>query len=146
MSDFSQLCPLFSTGVYSEVTIPNLGFSGLTILNNAMVGAALKATQPGSFKFQRTVVVTKIYQQKQVTAGTKPIILARRYAATGTATGTAFASLAFTITTTKNPVGRVKAMTTTSKTFAAADVLGFGMKTAKTNPGRYTFIVRYKEK
>lgn len=146
MSDFSQLCPLFNTGVYSEVTFNNVGFSGLSTTHNALVGAQKAATQPGSFKFQRTVVVTKVYIQKQVSAGTDPIFLAQRRLATGTAAGTAFASLVFTSTTTKNPIGRIRAMTTTSKTFAAADVLSFAAKTGKTNPGRYNFIVRYKEK
>lgn len=146
MSDFSQLCPLFSTGVYSEVSIANIGFSSISTTNNAMVGALTAAANPGSFKFQRTVVVTKVYIAKHTNPGTKPIILAKRRAGTGTAVGTAFASLAITTTTTKNPIARVKSMTTTAKTFLAADVLSFTAKTLKTGGGRYHFIVRYKEK
>lgn len=146
MSDFSQLCPLFNAGVYSELCIANIGFSGISTTMNALAGARVRATNPASVKFQRTVVVTKVYVQKQVDSGTAPIIIAKRHASTGTAAGTAFASLLFSTTTTVNPVGRLRAMTTTAKTFLAADVLGFSAKTKKTNGGRYNFIVRYKEK
>lgn len=146
MSDFSQLCPLFNTGVYSEVSFYNVGFSALSTTNNALVGALLPATQPGSFKFQRTVVVSKIYLQKQSDGSETPIIHAQRRAATGTAAATVFATLAVSTTVTKYPLGRVRAMTTTAQTFAAADVLGFALATKKTDAGRYNFIVRYKEK
>ena len=146
MADFSQLCPLFNTGVYSEVTFVNLGFTGVSTTMNAMAGAVAKATQPGAFKFGRTVIVTKVYCQKQIAATTKPIVLAMRHAATGTAAGTAFASLAMTLTVTKNPIGKLAAMTTTAKTFLAADVLGFSNKTKKTAGGRFHFVVRYKER
>jgi len=33
-----------------------------------------------------------------------------------------------------------------NKTFLAADVLGFANKTKKTDGGKFSFIVRYKEK
>lgn len=146
MADFSQLCPLFNTGVYSEVTIPNLGFSALSLTGNALGGKGAKATQPASFKFQRTVVVTKVYVAHNSGGSQACILLAKRHAATGTATGTTFASLAFSTSSTVYPPGRVRALTTTAKTFAAADVLGFALKTKKTDAGRYHFIVRYKEK
>jgi hypothetical protein len=147
MSDFSELCPLFNTGVYSEVSFGALSFTGLSTTSNAMVGAITAAAAPGVFKFQRTVVVTKVYSQKQGAAATACIVLAGRRASTGTAARTAFASLAWTSTDTKFLPGRVCAMTQASaKTFLAADVLSFGLKTKKTDPGKYGFIVRYKEK
>lgn len=146
MSDFSQLCPLFNTGVYSEVSFFNVGFSAVSTTCNALVGNLKAATQPGSFKFQRTVVVTKVYLQKQLDGSQVPIILAHKRKATGTAAATTFASMTVSTSVTKYPIGRVRAMTTTSKTFAAADVLGFVLKTKKTDAGRYNFIVRYKEK
>jgi hypothetical protein len=146
MSDFSQICPIFSTGVYSEVTFNNITFSSISTTHNALVGAKTRATKPGSFKFGRTVVVTKIYIQKQDAPGTKPILYAKRHKATGTAVGTIFATHAVvSITSAKDPLGRIKAMTTAAKTFLAADVLGFSVKTLKTDPGKYSFIVRYKE-
>jgi len=147
MSDFSELCPLFSTGVYNELTIGEVKFTGLSLTNNALVGALTKAAYPGSLKFQRTVVITKIYSQKRLVVGTKVILLAKRHLATGTAAGTVFASIAWTTTDTLFPVGKVRAMTqAANKTFLAADVLGFIQLTKKTVPGRFGFIVRYKEK
>lgn len=147
MSDFSELCPLFTTGVYSEVTFNYMNFSGLSTTNNAMVGALTAAKYPGSFKFQRTVVVTKIYSQK-LGAGTQAVKLAaHRRPSTGTAAKTVFATCAWTSTQTKFLPGRVRAFTQASnKTFLAADVLGFGVVTKKTDPGQFMCIVRYKEK
>lgn len=147
MSDFSELCPLFSTGVYSEMTIGPLSFTGLSLTNNAMAGVFGKGSSPASLKFQRTVIVTKVYSQKNLVVGTTVILLANRHPATGTAAGTAFASLAWSTTDTLYPVGMIRKMTqTANKTFLAADVLGFNQKTKKTVPGRFGFIVRYKEK
>jgi hypothetical protein len=148
MSDFSQLCPLFNTGVYSELTIPGpIYMSGVSATSNALVGALTRAANPGSFKFQRTVIVTKVYVKKDKTCGTACIIEAKRHAGTGTAAGTTFASFAVTTTSTKNTVSRIRAMTTAAKTFLAADVLGFAPATKKiTDGGRYSFIIRYKEK
>lgn len=147
MSDFSELCPLFNTGVYSEVTFGQLKFTAVSTTNNAMVGALTAAKYPGSFKFQRTVVVTKIYTQKLGAAGTAVVLTAGHRVATGTAAKTVFASIAWTATDTIFLVGRVRAMTqAANKTFLAADVLDFGTKTSVTDPGKYGVIVRYKEK
>lgn len=148
MSDFSQLCPLFNTGVYSELTIPGpICMSGVSTTMNALAGARVRATTPGSLKFQRTVIVTKIYIKPDTAPGTKPVVVAKRHLATGTAAGTIFASLAMTTSSTVFKTSRFRAMTTTAKTFLAADVLGFSVKTAKcTSGGKYSFIVRYKEK
>ena len=147
MSDFSQLCPLFSTGVYNEITFPEFTCTGLSTTNNALVGAVPKATQPGSFKFQRTVVVTAAYLRKTDAAGTKTTVKLTRHAATGTAAGTVFASLAITITTTKNPLNRWKKMTlATAKTFLAADVLGITTGAKMTDGGKAAVIIRYREK
>lgn len=147
MADFSQLCPLFSTGVYNEISFTDIKCSGISTTMNALVGAVVRATQPGSFKFQRTVVVTAAYLRKTDAAGTKTTVLLKRHAATGTAAGTAFASLAITITTTKNPLARWKKMTlATAKTFLAADVLGIGTKAKMTDGGIHSVIIRYREK
>ena len=69
--------------------------------------------------------------------------------ATGTAALTAFASLKSSVTVALgHKIGKYKAMTQASnKTFLAADVLGFNSKTViATKAGKYSFIVRYKEK
>jgi hypothetical protein len=147
MSDFSELCPLFSTGVYSELTIGEVTFSGLSATNNALVGAKAKASFPGSLKFQRTVVVTKIFAQKMGAVGTLVYLIANHHKSTGTAAGTAFASIKCSATDSLIPVGAIRAMTqAANKTFLAADVLGFSPLTSVTDPGKWGFIVRYKEK
>jgi hypothetical protein len=148
MSDFSELCPLFSTGVYHEITTGWVCFSGMTVAMNALAGTGTAAAHPGSLKFGRTVVVTKIYGQKKGAATSEIIILAHRRAGTGTAALTAFASLAMSLTDAKEyRPGRIKVFTQTSaKTFLAADVLGFAAKTAVTDAGVYSFIVRFKDK
>jgi hypothetical protein len=147
MSDFSELCPLFNTGVYSEVSFGVLNFTACSTTNNAFNGALTAAKYPGVFKFQRTVVVTKVYSQKAGAAGTAVVLTAGRRLATGTAAKTVFASIAWTATDTKFMIGRMQAMTqAANKTFLAADVLDFGTKTSVTDPGKYSMIVRYKEK
>lgn len=147
MSDFSELCPLFNTGVYSELSINLIKFDGLSTTMNAINGAVIKATKPGSLKFQRTVIVTKVYANRITNPATKVILLAKRHLSTGTAAGTVFASITASSTATVWPLSAYKKMTQASnKTFLAADVLGFGNKTKKTDGGDFSFIVRYKEK
>jgi len=147
MSDFSELCPLFNTGVYHEVSFGVLKFTACSTTNNAFLGALTAAAYPGSFKFGRSVVVTKVFFQKQGAAGTAVILTAGRRAATGTAAKTVFASCAWTATDTKFQVGRIKAATqAANKNFNAADVLDFGTKTSVTDPGLYTAIVRFKDR
>ena len=147
MSDFSELCPLFNTGVYSELTIADVSFTGIGPTMNALAGAKLRATRPGSLKFDRTVIVTKVYFQKLVAGTTGLNVCAVHYKATGTVAGTIFASIKSTSTVTIAPLSRIKAMTqAASKTFLAADVLGFrggGIDAAAAT--RACFIVRYKE-
>jgi hypothetical protein len=115
---------------------------------NALGGCITRAASPGSLKFQRTVVVTKIYCAKETTPATALIYLAARMASTGTAAMTAFASITISTTSTIYCVNKYKAMTQASnKTFLAADVLGISVKTAdRTAGGIANFIVRYKEK
>jgi len=150
MSDFSELCPLFNTGVYSELTLADVSFTSIGPTRNALAGPGDRATCPGSLKFQRTVLVTKIYAAKLVAGTTGLAVCAVHHKATGTAAGTIFASIRMssTVTIAGHNVNRFKAMTqAANKTFLAADVLGFcggGIDTAAAT--RACFIVRYKEK
>jgi len=147
MSDFSELCPLFTTGVYKELTIGVVGFTGLSSTMNALMGAVIKATKPCSLKFDRTVVVTKIFAHAKHSGATGVTIFAKRHLSAGTAAGTVFASITFSTTVTLKHKGSLHAMTqAANKTFLAADVLGFSNKTKKTDGGLFSFIVRYKEK
>lgn len=147
MSDFSSLCPLFNTGVYSEMSIPYVTFSGASTTMNVLGGVITRAAQPGSVKFQRSVVVTKVYCAKVTTPGTAAIYAAMRMKTSATASMTAFASITMSTTSTVHLVNRYRAMTqAANQTFLAADALGFGLKTKKTDGGVASFIVRYKEK
>lgn len=147
MSDFSELCPLFTTGVYNELTVNVVGFTGLSATMNALMGAVIKATKPCSLKFDRTVIVTKVFAHQKNIPGTGVILLAKRHLSAGTVAGTAFASIVFSTTSTVKHLNSLHAMTqAANKTFLAADVLGFANKTKKTDGGRFSFIVRYKEK
>ena len=147
MSDFSSLCPLFNTGVYNELTIPYISFSGCTPTMNALGGCITRVDNPGSFKFGRSVVVTRIYAGKVITAATGVFMLATRMVTSGTAAMTVFASLEVSTTFDVQSINRFQKMTQASdQTFLAADVLGFTLKTTKTDAGKYSFIVRYKEK
>jgi len=149
MSDFSSLCPLFNTGVYNEMTIPYITFSGCSTTMNALGGIKTRKASPASVKFQRSVVVTKIFHAKVVTPGTAAIYCAMRMVTSATAAMTAFASLKTSATATVSAylVNRYRAMTqAANQTFLAADALGFSLKTKKTNGGIASFIVRYKER
>jgi hypothetical protein len=149
MSDFSELCPLFNTGVYNEVSFHNISMTAIAPTHNALVGARGLATSPASFKFGRTVIVTKVYQRCDTRPSTKHTILAVKQKSTGTAALTAYASLLSSVTIAKSQAqGRYRAMTqAANKTFLAADVLGFSSKTTiATKAGYYSFIVRYKDK
>jgi hypothetical protein len=147
MSDFSELCPLFSTGVYKELTIDNIYMTGVSTTSNALVGALTAAKYPGSIKFQRSVVVTKVYHRADDAPATACIILVGRRAATGTAANTAFASISCSTTSTTYPKQRWLAMTqAANKNFNAADVLNISHKATCATPGIHSFIIRYKER
>lgn len=149
MSDFSELCPLFTTGVYKELSIGTVGFTGISATMNVLCGLhTLAAAEAGGVKFQRTVVVTKVYCLNETTPATGIIIHAKHHSATSTAAGTPFATIAWSLTTTVKPKRSIHKMTmAANKTFLAADVLGFApLGSGKTDAGKYSFIVRYKEK
>ena len=139
MSDFSTLCPLFNTGVYSEITLPYV-FIGTRSTTNKF---------EGGFPFGRSVIVTAAYVKKHTTPAstTAAITIKLAKAATWAASRTVFASKLLSKTTTTQAVGRYLTMTTTSKTFGATDVLHVvsGAKEAVCSI-RVSFLVRYKEK
>ncbi len=71
MSDFSELCPLFSTGVYSELYLGTFSASlysdsvaTATATLNFLSSAGDPATAPSSFRFGRTIVVTEVFGKK----------------------------------------------------------------------------------
>lgn len=137
MSDFSDLCPLFNTGVYSEITLPYINL------------ASRSSTQEfeGGLPFGRSVIVTAAYVKKHTdisTTASLTIKLAK--AASWAATRTVFASLVLSGTTTTQALGKYLAMTVTAKTFGATDVLNLQSSAAEANAKHVSIIVRYKEK
>ena len=137
MSDFSDLCPLFNTGVYNELTLPNY-----------IVKAISTTTEIGpGIPFSRSVIVTHAYARRQTDISTTVTYTAKlAKAASWSATQTVFASCKISATTTEYPVGRYKAMTVTAKTFSATDVLHIANSKNETNMTTLDLIVRYKEK
>lgn len=138
MSDFSDLCPLFNTGVYGEVVFPYISLS----TNSSTEGI-------GGYIFGRSVIVTAAYVQKHTTiaSSTDAFTIKLARAATYDASLTVFASYLISNTVTTQAVGELLAMTVTAQTFTATDVL---LITTSTAPGATTahqsVYVRFKEK
>jgi hypothetical protein len=119
---------------------------------NALAGTeGAIASYPGSLKFDRTVIVTKVFAQKQILPTSGIIVLFNHHALTGTAAGTVLASfkVSSTVTATGHKLHSIRAFTSVAlpKTFLAADVIGFCAKVKDTAAAaECNFIIRYKEK
>lgn len=137
MSDFSELCPLFNTGVYSELTIPYFSVSGLSTTN-----------KKGGYCFGRSVIVTAAYLMKHTdftaTATACKVYLCRQ--ASYNATKTVFASLALSATDVTFATGKLLAFTVTSKTFTATQYLTVRAASKKTGMKTVSVIARFKDK
>lgn len=138
MSDFSDLCPLFNTGMYSELTLPYFTLTARSTTNQF----------EGGFPFGRSVIVTAAYVKKHTTptSTTAAITVKLAKAATWAATQTVFASKKLSKTTTTQVVGRYLTMTVTAKTFGATDVLHVVSGSKETIGEHVSILVRYKEK
>jgi hypothetical protein len=138
MSDFSELCPLFNTGVYSEITLPNLLLAGRSTTNKV----------DGGYAFGRSVIVTAAYLKKKsafdATATATAVYLCRQ--ASYAATKTVFASRLLSATDVTLAVGKWLPFTVTAKTFSATQVLAVRVKSLKTGMRPADVIVRFKEK
>lgn len=147
MSDFSELCPLFSTGVFNEVTFTDLAMTALTgTIDNALVGT-LTFTKVGNFTFGRTVVVTGAFVRNRVKP-TAAMIMQLQHRTSQIATGTQFATLAISITASGVEVySWIPMNTVTNTTFTSDEILAFctGTGTA-SGAGTYDLMIRYKEK
>jgi len=151
MSDFGELCPLFNTGVFNEVTFPNIAMTGITATGNALLGTITcgSATRTAIWTFGRTVVVTGGFVRNRV----KPtiastVVLRLMHHTTMLAVGTEFATLAVSISVDDSEIYTwVPFNDVTAKTFTSAEVLGFTVLTGTASGGgTYDLIVRYKEK
>ena len=145
MSDFSELCPLFETGVFKEVTFPYVTMTNISAGVNALMGTITASHSGRFFTFGRTVVVTGGFVRRVDTS--EAIILELRHHTSVLADGTSFGTLS--MTTTGDGVDPMlwQPMAAATKTFTSDEVLGFSVRTGTTvSAGIYDVIVRYKEK
>ena len=146
MSDFSELCPIFNTGVFSELYIPGIAMTNITVCGNAF-DHTFTASSIGNFTFGRTVVVTDCYVRKAVSCA-EGQSLALQHKTSRLAAGTTFGTIVVSNTITGMAVGQTwVGMTVTDTTFTSSEVLGLTVGTAtEASAGTYDFIIRYKEK
>jgi len=152
MSDLSELCPLFETGVFGEVTFHRLvNLTGLTTGGNALADPIITAgTQGGVFVFGREVVVTDCFIRKCLRTAngsnhTQELMRLRHRNSAG-ATPTAFGLATVTTTSSVYTQHTWWPMTLTDTTFTANAVLDFSHTTlSETAVGSYDLIVQYKE-
>ena len=154
MSDFSELCPLFSTGVYNELYLGEMTLSAYTLdLYNFMGSAGDAATAPTSLGFGRTVVVTEVWAKRHgtVTAYTATLcIVVGRRTGSGTATVSAFGTLTLSVSSAVSgyaPQLRWIPIGPSSFTLNTADFLHIGALSNETDSAeQIEFIVQYREK
>lgn len=141
MSDFSSLCPLFSTGVYGEITLPMINFTSRT------TSAMFCQTPP----FGRSVIITAAYIQKvsafAASCTAVKLKLAKAAAQSTTyALRTVFASYTLSGTSAVQALGKWLTMTLTAKTLGATSVLHVHSSKSDNGAGRVNVVIRYKEK
>jgi len=146
MSDFGELCPLFNTGVFNEITFPGIAMTNITACGNAL-DHTLTESSLGGFTFGRTVVVTGCFVRKIVNP-TYGQSLVLEHKASRLACGTAFGTTVASITLTGMGVSYTwVGMTVTDTTFTSNEVLGLTVGTSTASGGgTYDIMVRYKEK
>jgi len=147
MSDFGELCPLFNTGVFSEITFPNVRMSDVSSCANALFATyAAMASGSGYFTFGRTVVVSGAWLRK-VVAGDGAMIFNLNHHSSINSVGTSFGSLTVSVSVTGMGVlcGYVP-MTVTGMTFTSAEILGLSPATVTVSGTAVDLIIRYKEK
>ena len=148
MSDFSELCPIFNTGVFQEITFPAISMTTITNCGNVFLGSltAGSATKPSIFTFGRTVIVTDCFVKKREEVKGKTILLLNHHTSQ-LAAGTEFGSYAMSITaSTVELYYTMVPMTVTDKTFTSNEVLGLTVATGSAaSGGVFDVILRYKE-
>jgi hypothetical protein len=147
MSDFGELCPLFSTGVFNEHTFPNITMTNITACGNALVGT-LTFTKVGNFTFGRTVLITEAFVRNRVKPGAVENMKLMHHTSQ-LAAGTEIASLTISVSIGDSEVYTWQPMTmaTGVGTFTSSEILGltYAVGTAASG-GTYDLMVRYKEK
>jgi len=151
MSDFSELCPLFNTGVFHEVTFPYLvNLTAFSPTGNILEGTITAGDAAGRFSFGRTVVVTDAFIKRFAATALATNVAAEnvylQHRSSGAATATAFGTATVTTTLSIYTIHTYWPMTVADTTFTSAAVLSLGIGTVTaTAIGCYDLIVRYKE-
>ena len=151
MSDFSELCPIFNTGVYHELFLGRLTASLYTSATlNYFSSPGDPATAPISLNFGRTVVVTNCYVRRKgaITTATISLQFGRR-TGSGTVDQSIFALLKFAEDTTTFPDkdGAWQQMTMTAcMTLHTADFLSMNDAVGNATNASFDVIVQYREK
>lgn len=150
MSDFSELCPIFNTGVYHELYLGRFTASVYTSATfNFLSSIGDPATAPTSFKFGRTVVVTEFYFRRKGAITTDTVVLSfGRRTASGTATQSLFGAVSISedVSTFPDKEGAWRYLSLTAcMTVNSADVLDIHSVGVATDAS-YDIIVRYREK
>lgn len=149
MSDFGELCPLFNTGVYNELTLSTIWQSTLTDISTTtnVLDATVSGAGYGRFTFGRTVVVTGAFM-KCVSVPYADTIwyLGKRTSATNT--GSIIGTLTFVTTSSGGGTLGYSAFTVgTSSTFISTDILSLQLAVAtSTLQGSWQPIIRYRDK
>ena len=149
MSDFSELCPLFQTGVFNEVLFPDCRMTDVSVCANALYATAdSMASSLGDWTFGRTVIVTKAWIKKaSANAGQETISL--NHHTSKNAAGTAFGVLTLSTSVTGQPIGYgyLPVTIAAEKTFESSDVLGLSPAVVTAaDGGNFDLMIRYKEK
>lgn len=150
MSDFSELCPLFDTGVYNELYLGVMTFSIYDSATfNFLSSPGDPATAPSSLRFGRTIVVTECWAKRKL--GATPLshticVYIGRRTGSGTAVQSLFGTICFSmsVSTFPNIMNAWQAMGMTSMTLNTADCLD--ISAALPDVMACEFIIQYREK
>ena len=150
MSDFSEICPLFETGVFNEVTFPGPMYLSAVLTGvNLLAGTGAQA-KAGYFTFGRTVVVTEAFIKRDSINTTETTLqLFHKTSGTAALAGTVFGSITLPLSASAHElIYTWKPFVAFSpKTFTSTDVLSLQIAAALTvSSGSVTLMVRYKEK
>ena len=151
MSDFSELCPLFTTGVFNEVTFPGPIYLSAVLTQVNLLAGTVAAAKEGYFTFGRTVVVTGAFLRRLVATNTTEtsLILLHKTSGTAALTGTIFGSITLPLTGSAHFVGFTWApfIISAEKTFTSDEVLSLQIDAALTvSSGAVELMVKYREK
>jgi hypothetical protein len=148
MSDFGELCPLFNTGVFNEITFPNIDMNNITLSGNALYGSLFPSiTMAGYFTFGRTVVVTGAFARRPGVSVTLTVNLYLKHYTSVAAAGTVFGSGTMLMTYSIQDSYAWVPFTVSSMTFTSTDILGLSPSAAAVSGvGNYDLIVRYRDK